>query len=212
MTDQRHPTEAAAPPAWLPHAGRSRVPVMFLTQDDAAPRPANGRLTGLAALAGAIVLSACSTFDAGGSETVLRMQHAWVDGQKVAYVSTDVSDAAAARQNGVNHVPRLADALAGAGRASLVERVYKFPKGEQISIFPSAPRPAGGANTDTGYSPLWRLVMVTWVRPDRVRELRSEEELLAAQDRGELALRVTDIVANCPIVQAVDGSRLTGSR
>jgi hypothetical protein len=163
---------------------------------------------------GLLVLAGCAApgFDAGPSETVLRLQRAWVDGKLVDYVSTDVSDAGAAMQNGVNHVPRLADAIPLGGRKSLVERVYKFPKGEQISIFPSAPTPAGPSNTDTNYSPLWRLVMVSWLKPERVRELKSEEELLAAQDRGDVSLRVTNIVANCPIIRSADGTRLTGSR
>ncbi len=155
---------------------------------------------------------ASTTYDAGKSETVLRLQRAWVDGKQVEYVSTDVSDPGAAQQNGINYVPRLADAIPADGRKSLVERVYKFPKGEQISVFPSAPAPAGGANTDATYSPLWRLVMVTWLKPEKTRELKSEEELLAAEERGEISLRVTNIVANCPIVRAADGSRLAGSR
>jgi hypothetical protein len=54
--------------------------------------------------------------------------------------------------------------------------------------------------------------MVYWLVPERVRELKSEEELLAGEERHEVALRVTDIVANCPIVKSVDGSRLAGSR
>lgn len=159
-----------------------------------------------------LLLVGCATFDEGKTETVLKLQQAWVDGKKVEYVSTDISDAGAARQNGVNHVPRLADALPAEGRKSLAERVYKFPDGEQISVFPSAPTPAGGANTDTNYSPLWRLVMVSWVKPDRRRELKSEEEILAAQDLGDVALRVTGIVANCPIIRSADGARLAGSR
>ncbi len=158
------------------------------------------------------LLVGCSTFDAGKTEAVLKLQQAWVDGKRVEYVSTDISDIRAAKQNGVNYVPRLADAIPVDGRKSLVERVYKFPNGEQISIFPSAPTPAGGANTDTTYSPLWRLVMVSWLKPERVRELKSEEELLAAQDRGELSLRVTNIVANCPIIRSADGTRLAGAR
>ena len=161
-----------------------------------------------------LLLVACAThsFDAGKTEVVLRLQRAWVDGQLVEYVSTDISDADAAKLNGVNYVPRLANAIPSDGRKSLVERVYKFPKGEQISIFPSAPTPAGGANTDVNYSPLWRLVMVSWVKPEHFRELKSEEELLTAQDRGEVSLRITNIVANCPIVRSADGTRLLGSR
>jgi hypothetical protein len=53
---------------------------------------------------------------------------------------------------------------------------------------------------------------VSWLKPDRLRELKSEEELLAAQDRGDVALRVTNIVANCPIIRSADGARLAGSR
>lgn len=160
----------------------------------------------------ALLISGCATSGPGKAEAVLRLQQAWVDGKKVEYVSTDISDAGAARQNGVNYVPRLADAIPTDSRKSLVERVYKFPNGEQISVFPSAPTPAGGANTDTNYSPLWRLVMVSWVRRDRVRELKSEEEILAAEEKGDVSLRVTNIVANCPIIRSADGARLAGSR
>lgn len=168
----------------------------------------------LPTLAFSLVVGGCatSTYDAGNTEIVLKLQHAWVDGKRVQYVSTDISDAGASKQNGINYVPRLADALPADGRKSLVERVYKFPKGEQISIFPSAPTPAGSANTDTSYSPLWRLVMVSWKIPERTRELRSEEEVLAAEERGEVSLRITNIVANCPIVRSADGASLSGAR
>ncbi len=85
------------------------------------------------------------------------------------------------------------------GRASITERVYKFRDGRQISVFPSAPT-AAGAPPDASYSPLWRLVLVAWKPGASVRELRSEEAVLAAAEAGELSLDVTDIVVNCPIV------------
>jgi hypothetical protein len=172
------------------------------------------RFTSYLVLLGALALVGCATasHEAGPMEIVLKLQRAWVDGKRVDYVTTDISDAGMAAQNGVNYVPRLADTLPGEGRKSVVERVYKFPKGEQISVFQSGPSPVGGANTDKSYSPLWRLVMVTWLKPERVRELKSEEELLSAEDRGEVSLRITSIVANCPIVRAADGGALGGSR
>ena len=104
-----------------------------------------------------------------------------------------------ARAAGVNYAPRLHDAIGV--RPSVLERVYKFPQGEQISIFQSAPQPVGPASTDLSYSPLWRLALVHWTKPERFRELRSEEELLAAQENGELSINVTDIVVNCPITK-----------
>lgn len=146
------------------------------------------------------------------AEVVLPLQRAWADGGQVEYVSTDISDAAMAALNGMNYVPRLADALPVDGRKSLVERVYKFPQGEQISVFQSAPTPAGAANTDKSYSPLWRLVMVTWLKPDKVRELKSEEDVFSAEDRGEVSLRITNIVANCPVVRSADGRAIAGAR
>jgi len=161
-----------------------------------------------------LLLASCASpwFDVGKTETVLQLNRAWFDGHRVEYVTTDISDVTLARQSGANYVPRLVDALPATGHTSLVERVYKFPKGEQIGIFQSAPVPAGATNTDKNYSPLWRLVMVTWLKPNSIRELKSEEEVLAAQDKGEVSLKVTNIVANCPITRSADGSRLQGSR
>ncbi|MDZ4076685.1 MAG: hypothetical protein U1E04_18265 [Hylemonella sp.] len=165
-------------------------------------------------LAASLLLAACAgpAPGSGATQTVLPLNRAWVDGRGVEYVTTDISDAGMAREAGANFVPRLALAIPAPGRPSIVERVYKFPGKEQISVFQSAPLPTGGANADRSYSPLWRIVMVRWLQPAAVRELRSEEEVLAAQERGELALQVTDIVANCPITRSVDGLTLKGLR
>jgi len=151
------------------------------------------------------LLAACAgpRGDIGRTETVLPLNRAWVDGRQVAYVTTDISDAAMAQSAGVNYVPRLRNAILA--RPSVLERVYKFSNDEQISIFQSAPHPVGAANTDRNYSPLWRLVMVRWKQPSNVRELKSEEALLAAEELGHLSLDITDIVVNCPVTQAVVG-------
>ena len=161
-----------------------------------------------------VLLAGCAgqRFDAGRTETVLPLQRAWVDGHTVQYITTDISNAAMAKDAGANFAPRLAGAIGTTGRASVLERVYKFPAGEQISIFQSAPLPAGGANTEAAYSPLWRLVLVRWATPVNGRVLKSEEDLLLAQERGEVVLELTDVVVNCPITRAVDGSALAGVR
>jgi hypothetical protein len=162
----------------------------------------------------ALHLAGCASplFDVGRSETVLPLSKAWVNNRVVEYVITDISDAAMAQQSGVNYVPHLRNALAGQGRQSLVERVYKFPGAEQISIFQSAPLPTGPGNTDQSYSPLWRLVLVRWVAGQALRELKSEEELFRAQDKGEVSIEVTDIVVNCPITRGADSKPLKGVR
>ncbi len=167
-----------------------------------------------ACLLAVALLAGCASqiFDAGRTETVLPLSRAWVDGRTVEYVTTDISDAAMAQAAGANYAPRLAAAVGATGRSSVLERVYKFPAGEQISIFQSAPLPAGSANTVEPYSPLWRLVLVRWTVPANGRVLKSEEALLAAEERGEVVLEQTHIVVNCPITRAADGSALRGVR
>jgi len=146
------------------------------------------------------------------TETVLPVSRAWVDGSKVEYVTTDVSDAAIAEMVGANYVPRLANTIPEAGGPSALARVYVFPDGEQISIFQVAPQPAGPANADRHYSPLWRVVMVRWLSQDRVKELKSEEELFSAERVGDVDLEVTRVVANCPVTRSADGRSLPGVR
>jgi hypothetical protein len=157
-----------------------------------------------------LLVSGCAPWSGERTETVLPLSRAWVDGRQVEYITTDISDAAMAQAAGVNYVPRLRNALKAP--QSVLERVYKFRAGEQISIFQSAPQPVGALNTDAAYSPLWRLVWVTWHSPHPMRVLKSEEELLAAEDAGEVTLQRTDIVVNCPITKAVGGDGLAGVR
>jgi len=142
----------------------------------------------ISVLSVAVLLTGCASrmFDVGRTETVLPLSRAWVDGQIVDYVTTDISDPDMARMMGSNYVPRLADALKSKSGNSLVERVYKFPNGEQIGIFQSAPSPVGADNQDRNYSPLWQVVQVRWKNTSVIRELKSEEALLAAEDRKEV--------------------------
>ncbi len=159
-----------------------------------------------------LVLAACA---APATHVGLPLQQAWFEGLKVDYVTTDISDAAMASAMGVNHVPALAQALApvAPGRPRTpVERVYKFANGEQLSIFPSVPRPVGGANADASYSPLWALVEVRWKAGATPRLLSSEEALLAAEQAGQVELRHTGIVVNCPVVRTPGGGALSGLR
>ena len=130
----------------------------------------------------------------------------------VEYVTTDISDLPMAQMMGANHVPGLSAALRLPAGTSLVQRVYKFSAEEQISIFQSAPNPVGADNQDRSYSPLWRVVLVRWISPAEKRELRSEEELLAAEEKKLVALEVTDIVVNCPVTRGNAGQGLRGVR
>jgi hypothetical protein len=168
------------------------------------------------ALLGTLVLCACASPLPDTPSVTLPLQQAWFEGRRVGYISTDVSDAEMARVMGMNHVPQLAAAAAPAGSPpgtrGATERVYMFPGGEQINVFPSAPQPAGAANANRAYSPLWLVVLVHWQPGRTVQTLRSEEAVLAAAERGDLRLTRTAVVVNCPVVIDADGRRLPGLR
>ena len=145
------------------------------------------------------------------TEVTLPLVSAWYEGGLVQYISTDVSDAAMARAKDMNFVPGLALALKP-GQPSLVERIYVFPDGSQRNVLPSMPDPVGYASTDKSYSPLWHLHAVAWQAGRTHRELRSEEQILDAVERGDVTLTPLRIVANCPVVYSAKGGLLPGTR
>jgi hypothetical protein len=148
-------------------------------------------------------------------EIVLPLVAGWYQGQRVYYVTTDISDAGMAAAGQANFVPRLAAALPpgrpAPGTPLAYERIYKFVNADQPSVLPSVPQPLGGANANRAYSPLWQLYAVRWLPDQPRKELRSEEEVLAAQERGWVALEPLPILVNCPVVQVGD-TLLPGAR
>jgi hypothetical protein len=162
----------------------------------------------LALLAGiGIALSGCAaTPPAGGPNLIaIPVLAGWYDNETVLYITTEVSDAAVARDKGATHTPRLAEALPAGprqpGQRSSVDKVYAITNFKQASVFASAPSPVGPASTDTAYSPLWQMVKVTWLPGHAPQPLKSQEQVLAAAERGQVRLDETRVVLNCPIVQ-----------
>lgn len=136
-----------------------------------------------------------------------------VRGRRGVLHTTDVSHADVAQAKGANFAPRLGLALPE-GRAapggSSVDKVYAVTNFKQASVFASAPFPMGSTSRDTAYSPLWQMVKVTWVAGATPQVLRSEEDVLAAVDRGAAALEATRVVLNCPIVHRGPKGALPG--
>ena len=167
--------------------------------------------------AAVIMLNACATPDLARTPNavVLPALAAWHEGRLVRYITTDVSHVDTARMMGANTATRLRDALPPStlpGSRHALERVYKFPDQPQPSVFPSIPAPLGPDSRDAAYSPIWRVVEIRW-RPGRVvRELKSEEQVLAATERGDTSLTLTDVVINCPVVWVDGQPPLPGSR
>ena len=159
-----------------------------------------------------LLLGAC----ASAPQVSLPLRFAWFEGRQIGYVSTDASDAEAARAMGINHAPRLAATVPAdntpPGFRHALERVYHFTDGAQINVFPSVPSPVGPGSTDRAYSPLWRVVEVAWLPGFTRRALTSEEAVLDAVERGELSLRMTRVVVNCAVVSDDNGGLLPGAR
>ena len=162
-----------------------------------------------------LLASGCTTVPprSGPGQASLPVLSGWFEGEEVFYITTDVSHADVAEAKGANFAPRLAFALpegrAVPGRSS-VDKVYAVTNFKQASVFASAPFPMGSTSRDTAYSPLWQMVKVTWAAGATPQILRSEEDVLAAVERGAAALEVTRVVLNCAIVHRGPKGALPG--
>jgi len=129
---------------------------------------------------------------------------AWYDGKMGYYIQVDASDPQVAKDQGVNYVPKLADAA----NTGAVDDIYVVTNFKQANVIPSAPIPAGPDNADPDYSPLWQVNTVTWNTDAKSHTLRSEEEVLAAETAGLVTIAKTNIVVNCPVIFTPQGGLL----
>jgi hypothetical protein len=143
----------------------------------------------------------------------LPLTRGFADGNEVFYISTEASDAGLA-----DHLTNItgsrvvfAPSLARAPPASLAN-IYAFENGIQGSgPLGFQPNVADSQPGDEEYSPLWRIILVKWGEGVTAAELKSEQEILAAQQEGKLTFSVTSMVVNCPFVQWEGGSLLVRS-
>jgi hypothetical protein len=132
----------------------------------------------------------------------------YVNGFEVFYISTEASDKGLAdhftnfTHSRVSYTP----ALKNAPPQSL-GNIYVFgngikgsgPLGFQANVADSQPG-------DPAYSPLWRINNVEWKQGISPMELKSEADILSAQNSGELTVIPSAVVVNCPFVQWHGGS------
>jgi len=148
-------------------------------------------------------LSGSAHAQTSGDTIELPLISGWFEGKVVRYITTDVSDRQAAVAMSANYVPRLANALnqqAQAGHPGAVERIYSILNFAQGSVLPSLPSPVGATNANVNYSPFWQVYKVSWQPGKQPHLLKSEEEVLAAEDSGDVHIEKTNLVVNCPVV------------
>jgi len=133
----------------------------------------------------------------------------YLDGQEIKFFHTEVSDPAVAKiltdmiSSPVFTVPSLAQAS-----ETMLARVYVFTNGVkdggplkfQRDIFDNPPR-------TPGYSPLRKIMLVTWKEGAHPRILRSVAELKPAEATGELAIKDSGAVVNIPLLTWPGGHR-----
>lgn len=158
-----------------------------------------------------VVLSGCAVSPGArtGDFAALPAGKAYAEGTEIFFIHTEASDQDIAdkltqmMQSPVLYVPALA-----AVPDSALANVYVFenglkgkgPLGFQADVFDNPPGLAG-------YSPLRRMVLVSWADPAQARELRSAAEILAAETTGAVTLTRPGVVINMPFVTWDGGKR-----
>ena len=136
------------------------------------------------------------------------MMKGYQNGQEIFFIATDASDNQTAtsitNQTGfkVNVSPVLSETP-----ESVLNQAYGFtngipgagPFGFQLPVVAAKPG-------DQGFSPLWKLNLVKWNQNVTPKELKSAQEIIAAQQNGSLTIKKTDVVVNHPVIKWDSGS------
>lgn len=126
----------------------------------------------------------------------------WYDGEPVDYILAEISDPDVAELMTMKTgfpVPVLTSLKDTPD--SLLANLYLFMNGVAgPNPFDFQPNVIDSIPGDPGYSPLWLHTFVKWNDGATARELKSEKEILDAEDAGELTLEKTELVINCPVI------------
>jgi hypothetical protein len=162
------------------------------------------------ALVGTILLSTLVTVQIAVSYTTYAnnsvtfpISKAYVNGNMAYFIATDASDnqtAASIAENlgyDINYAPTLTLVP-----ESAQQQGYEFVNGiNGMGAFGFQIPIATALPGDKGYSPIVQLNLVNWNDNTTARELKSAEEILIAQNNGELEIARTDILINSPAIQ-----------
>ena len=134
---------------------------------------------------------------------------AFANGDTIYFTHTETSDKGVAdlltkmMKSPVLYVPSLAKAP-----DEMLSNVYVFKNGLagsgplkfQADVFENTP-------DDAGYTPLRRIVFVTWKDASKAKEMRSAAEIQALATNGDLTLEKSGVVVNMPFIVWKGGKR-----
>jgi hypothetical protein len=173
-------------------------------------------------LPGSKVVLDAPTVAVGGSVTTtgrLPLQTGFYNNRTALYITPEVGVTpgsaftslaqTVAQGFNANFVPTAFATLPGSGA---VDDIFVFTNFHQGNVLASAPIPAGPTNTDTDYSPLWQVSLVSWNAGHRPRALTSQTDILNAAKAGEVTITKTDITVECSVMFTPQGGLLPGAK
>lgn len=154
-----------------------------------------------------LTLSACQS--SSGNFAEIPAGKAFANGETIYFTHTETSDKDVAdlltkmMKSPVIHVPSLAQVP-----DAILSPVYVFKNGIagsgplnfQADVFENSP-------DDAGYTPLRRIVFVTWKNNSQAKELKSAAEIQALVTQGALTLEKSNVVVNMPFITWKGGKR-----
>jgi hypothetical protein len=127
----------------------------------------------------------------------------YVNGKEMYVIATDASDKETAdlitNKTGfkVNVAPVLSKTPPG-----VLSQAYDFKNGINGDGLFGFQSPVLSAKPgDEGYNPLYQLNTVEWVNQENAQELKSVDEILAAEQNGQIKIEKTNVVVNKPAVK-----------
>jgi hypothetical protein len=151
----------------------------------------------------------------------LPLQEGFFDGATALYITPEVgvdpnapaAIIAAAKQVATgfnsNFIPQNFGVLPG---STAVDDIFVFTNFAQGNVLASAPHPAGPTNTDTNYSPLWQVSLVSWNAGRQPRVLKSQTDITNAAAAGDVTIQKTPIIVECSVIFTPGGGLLPGAR
>ena len=132
----------------------------------------------------------------------------YYNGDEVFFIATESSDKTHADLLTKKNNWKVVEApVLSKSPASSLASVYMFTNGgagqgsmgQQPDVFDSTHAQANE------YSPFRKIIHVTWSDASKVKELKSVDEIMAAQTAGDVKLQDTSIVMNYPMIKWPDG-------